>query len=64
MVKKQTDVRWTVIKRNKQGNNWINEDELGKKIMKKCVRIRAKTYSYLIDYGSEDKKKKGTKSAS
>ena len=32
--------------------------------MTKCVRIRANTYSYLIDYGSEDKKKKGTKSVS
>ena len=29
--------------------------------MKKSVRLRAKTYSYLIDDGSEDKKAKGTK---
>ena len=37
-------------------------DELGRKIMKKFVGLRAKTYSYLIDGGSEDKKAtKGTK---
>ena len=37
------------------------KDELGGKIMKKFVGIRAKTYSYLIDDGSEDKKGKYTK---
>ena len=37
------------------------EDELGGKIMTKFVGLRAKTYSYLIDDGSEDKKAKGTK---
>ena len=37
------------------------EDELGKKIMTKFVGLRAKTYSYLIDDSSEDKKAKGTK---
>ena len=37
------------------------ENELGRKIMTKFVRLRAKTYSYLIDDGSEDKKAKGTK---
>ena len=37
------------------------EDELGGKIMKEFVGLRAKTYSYLIDNGSEDKKAKGTK---
>ena len=36
-------------------------DELGGKIMAKFVGLRAKTYSYLIDGGSEDKKSKGTK---
>ena len=30
------------------------EDELSGKIMSKCVALRAKTYSYLIDDGSED----------
>ena len=29
--------------------------------MKKTVRLRAKTYSYLIDDRSEDEKAKGTK---
>ena len=37
------------------------KDELGGKIMKKFIGLRAKTYSYLIDDGSEDKKAKGTK---
>ena len=36
-------------------------NELGRKIMKKFLELRAKTYSYLIDDGSEDKKAKGTK---
>ena len=36
-------------------------DELGEKIIIKFVGLRAKTYSYLIDDGSEDKKAKGTK---
>ena len=35
-------------------------DELGK-IMAKLVGVRAKTYSYLIDDGSEDEKGKGIK---
>ena len=29
--------------------------------MKKSLGLRAKTFSYLINYGSEDKKTKGTK---
>ena len=37
------------------------KDELGGKIVTKFVGIRAKTYSYLIDDNSEDKKAKGTK---
>ena len=37
------------------------KDEIGGKIIKKFVRLRVKTYSYLIDNGSEDKKAKGTK---
>ena len=32
--------------------------ELGGKIMTKFVGLEAKTYSYLIDDGSEDKKRK------
>ena len=34
------------------------KDELGEKITKEFVAIRRKTYSYLIDDGSEDKKNK------
>ena len=37
------------------------KDELGEKIVIKPVGLRAKTYSYLIDDGSEDKKAKDTK---
>ena len=39
----------------------LMNDKLGGKIMKKYVGLTAKTYSYLIDDGSEDKKAKGTK---
>ena len=35
--------------------------KLGGKIMTKFVAIRPKTYSYLLDDGSEDRKAKGTK---
>ena len=38
----------------------LMNDELGK-IMAKLVGLRAKTYSYLIDDGSEDEKPKGIK---
>ena len=34
------------------------KDELGGKIMTNLVELRAKTYSYLIDDGSENKKSK------
>ena len=40
------------------------KDELGAKIMTKFVGLKAKTYSYLIDDSSEDRKAKGTKSVS
>ena len=36
------------------------KDDLGGKIMKKCWAPRAKTYSYLKDDDSEEKKAKGT----
>ena len=39
----------------------LMKDELGRKIMKDFVGIRAKTYTYLIDDGSEDKKAKDAK---
>ena len=37
------------------------KDELGGKIITKVVGLIAKTYSYLIDDGSEDKKANDTK---
>ena len=37
------------------------KDELCRKIQKKFVGLRAKTFSYLIDIDSEDEKAKGTK---
>ena len=37
------------------------KDELGGKIMVELVRLRAKTYAYLMDDDSEHKKAKGTK---
>ena len=37
------------------------KDELGRKIITKFVGLRAKTYSYLIDDGSEDEKAKCAK---
>ena len=39
----------------------LMKDQLGGNIMTKFVGLRAKTYSYLIDDVSEDKKAKGTK---
>ena len=37
------------------------KDELGAKIMRKFFGLIPKTYGYLMDGGSEDKKAKGTK---
>ena len=37
------------------------EDEPGGKIMIEAVALRSKTYSYLMDDGSEHKRAKGTK---
>ena len=39
----------------------LMKGELGRKIMTKFVGLRAKTYSYLIDNGGEEKKAKNTK---
>ena len=40
------------------------KDELGKKIMIQFLRLRVKTYSYLIHDGNEDKKAKSTRKCS
>ena len=42
----------------------LMKDELGGNFMTNFFGLRAKTYSYLIDDGSEDRKTKGTKSVS
>ena len=39
----------------------LMKDEFSRNIMTKFVGLRAKTYGYLIDDGSEDKKAEGTK---
>ena len=50
----------------KEKNNEIGlmKGELGGKIMTKFVKLRAKTYSYLIDDDSVDKKQKAQTSVS
>ena len=48
-------------KRKKEKVIGLLKNELGGKIMTKIVGLIAKTYSYLIDDSSEDKKAKGTK---
>ena len=40
------------------------KDDIGGKIMKKFVELRAESYIYLIDEGSEDKKSKRHKKVS
>ena len=42
-------------------NDWINENELGEKIMTEFVTPRQKTYSYFTDDDSEVKIAKRTK---
>ena len=37
------------------------KDELGGKTMKECFGLRTKTYSYLVDDGSEDISKQKVK---
>ena len=39
----------------------VIKDNLGGKLLKEFIGLRAKTYSYLTDHNSEEKKAKGTK---
>ena len=48
-------------KENNKKLIWSIKNELGEKAMTKFFWWRAKTYSYFIDDGSENKKAKGTK---
>ena len=48
------------IGKNKKVNG-LFKDEVGGKIIAKFVVLRAKTYAYLMEDGSEHKKTKGTK---
>ena len=61
-----------ILKIMNQIDHWLKEkkiiglmkDELDGKIIKKFVRLRAKTYSYLIDDGIEEKMQKAQNSVS
>ena len=61
-----------ILKIMNQIDHWLKEkkviglmkDELDGKIIKKFVRLRAKTYSYLIDDGIEEKMQKTQNSVS
>ena len=48
-------------KKKKKKVTGLLKDELRGKIMIEFVELRVKTYSYLLDDASEDKKAKGTK---
>ena len=48
-------------KKKKKKGIGLMKHESGRKIMTKFVGLRAKTYSYLIENASEDKKAKATK---
>ena len=63
MLKQDLTLRIMNLKGRYQRKKVIGlmKDELGGKIMTEFIGLRAKTYSYLIDDGSEDKKAKGTK---
>ena len=53
-----------IPKEKKKKVNGLMKDELGRKIKAKFFGLRAKSYSYLIDDGSEDIKAKGTSKVS
>ena len=42
----------------------LMKDKLGRKLMTKFVGLKAKTYNYLTDDSSKNKKAKGTESVS
>ena len=46
------------VPKNNNKKKRLMKDKLSGKIMTKFVGLRAKTYSYLVDDGSEDKKLK------
>ena len=56
----EDDKRPLPIGRNKKKVGFF-KGELGGKLMKEFVGLRAKTYAYLMDHDSENKKSKGTK---
>ena len=58
----KNDKRPLLIGKNKKVIG-LFKDELGGKIMKEFVTLRAKAYAYLMEDGSEHKKAKETKSA-
>ena len=49
------------LQKGKEKVIWLMKDELGGKVMRKFVGLWSKTYSYLRNHGSEDKKAEGTK---
>ena len=56
----ENDKRALPVSKNKKVIGFF-KDELGKKVMKEFVGLRAKIYAYLMVDGSEHKKAKGTK---
>ena len=55
------ELDWQLPKEKKKKVIGLMKDDLGGKITTKFVGLKAKTYSYLIDDNSEDKKAKRTK---
>ena len=58
MILRNDELDRTLPKRKKKKVIGLMKDKLGGKIMTKFDGLKAKTYSYLIDEGSEDKKSK------
>ena len=58
MILRNDELDRTLPKRKKKKVIGLMKDKLGGKIMAKFDGLKAKTYSYLIDEGSEDKKGK------